>query len=409
MLLTLEKFNFGISFIHWVKTLYSNISSCIINNGHTSNFFKVHRGVRQGDPLSPYLFILVAEIMACKIRYERDVEGVTVKHKEIKILQYADDTSGILKNINSAKRFLQLVKEFGQYSGLILNEEKTEGMWLGSNRFNNTKPLGILWQDRPLRVLGVHFSYDQEACDKLNFIEKIDKAKRIINMWLGRNLTLYGRAQIIKTFVTSQFLYASSVIHTPVEVIKDINKVIFNFIWRTKTERLKRTVLISKIEDGGLQVPDFQTMLNAARLKWIQKLSQNTEAPWKTILEKYLDNLNIDLNVLLYSNFNMKSIGLEKATLPEFYRELLKLWSETGNTIPVDKTNMVWYNKNICVDGRSLFYKDLFTAGIWYTSDLFQANGETVPFQTWVSRGVGRYNLIKLMGLVKKITKQNII
>ena len=65
---TLALFNFGDSFQRWISTLYTNPESSIMNSGFCTNSFKLSRGVRQGCPLSPYLFILSVEILACKIR-----------------------------------------------------------------------------------------------------------------------------------------------------------------------------------------------------------------------------------------------------------------------------------------------------------------------------------------------------
>ena len=69
---TLESFNFGLSITNWIKLCYQNIESCILNNGWASNFFALERGVRQGCPLSPYIFLLCVEILAERIRMNQE-------------------------------------------------------------------------------------------------------------------------------------------------------------------------------------------------------------------------------------------------------------------------------------------------------------------------------------------------
>ena len=65
---TLSTLNFSQNYIRWIKLLYSNISSCVTNNGYISNYFTLTRGIRQGCPISALFFILVAEILAVNIR-----------------------------------------------------------------------------------------------------------------------------------------------------------------------------------------------------------------------------------------------------------------------------------------------------------------------------------------------------
>ena len=82
----LKYFNFGTSFINWIKLFYKDAQSCIVNNGHMSEFFKIERGVRQGCPLSPYLFILIIEILYKSVQEDNNIKGITMFNREIKIL-----------------------------------------------------------------------------------------------------------------------------------------------------------------------------------------------------------------------------------------------------------------------------------------------------------------------------------
>ena len=79
----LEKLNFGEYFVQWIKTFYTDISNCVLNNGFTTDLFSVRRGVRQGDPLSPLLLILALEMLVCHIRNDQSIKGITVKDEEI--------------------------------------------------------------------------------------------------------------------------------------------------------------------------------------------------------------------------------------------------------------------------------------------------------------------------------------
>ena len=114
-----------------------------MNNGTPSNFFVLERGVRQGDTLSPYLFIVAVETLAIAIRQNAAVRGIVIGKEETKLLQYADDTTAVLADTDLAKVLFELLDLFKDISGLNINSTKTEDMWIGTSKENRTKPLGI--------------------------------------------------------------------------------------------------------------------------------------------------------------------------------------------------------------------------------------------------------------------------
>jgi hypothetical protein len=134
-LLTLKRFGFNDSSVNWVKTMYTDIQTCVINNGWISEMFRNTRGNRQGYPLSALLFVLSVEIMALRIRNNKYIKGFQVKIDEInhniKISQLADDTTLFFNSKTEISLALNEIEIFGSFSGLIMNKDKTEGLWIG--------------------------------------------------------------------------------------------------------------------------------------------------------------------------------------------------------------------------------------------------------------------------------------
>ena len=119
-------FNFSAVLNKGNKTFYPNIESYVINNGLTSNYFTLARGVRQGDRLSPYLFLLVIETLAISISKNTEIEGIKIGNKT-KVLQYADDTTAVVSNLDSANALFQQLDLFKNLCRLEINSSKTEG------------------------------------------------------------------------------------------------------------------------------------------------------------------------------------------------------------------------------------------------------------------------------------------
>ena len=95
-----------------------------MNNGYTTAPFKIFRGVRQGDPLSPYLFIICLEILSINIRLNKDIHGIMVGNEEIKLEMFADDMTAFLRDRASLDTLLNMVDSFK------INFERTEVLFL---------------------------------------------------------------------------------------------------------------------------------------------------------------------------------------------------------------------------------------------------------------------------------------
>ena len=119
-------------------------------------------------------------------------------------------------------------------------------MWLGCWKNNTETPFGFRWPRDPIKALGVFFCYDLNKSNELNFAEKIRTLEKTLNSWKRRNLTLYGKINIVKTLGLSKLIYNTSVLVIPGRFIKEIETLIFNFIWDGKPAKIKKSTIIGE-------------------------------------------------------------------------------------------------------------------------------------------------------------------
>lgn len=127
---SLIKFGLGNFFTNAIKTLYKNCNSSIKLFGGTSSRFNLSRGTRQGCPVSPYLFLIISQLLANHIKTST-IKGMSINDRELIINQLADDTTLFLRNENQIPVPINVTEEFSKASGVYLNVKKCETAYGG--------------------------------------------------------------------------------------------------------------------------------------------------------------------------------------------------------------------------------------------------------------------------------------
>ena len=354
--------------------------------------------MRQGDPLSPYLFVTAVEILAIAVRNQENIKGININGLETKLLQFADDTTAVLSDLNSARALFKLLESFEKVSGLKLNVTKTEAMWIGSLRNCEEEPLGVKWQ-KCVKFLGIFITYDIQLLVEKNFKQRLKKVKNTLNLWKWRGLSIYGKVNIIKTLLLPKMIYPSSVLSTPSEVIKEFNTMVFQFLWNGN-DKVTRRATYAPYELGGLKMIDYENMIKALRLSWLKRIVDiDCSGFWKSYLRLLLTNQGGFF--LIECNYDVKKLDISSP----FYYELLLWWSELRDIAdPVNNHRyIIWNNKEILIERKSVFYRQYFDHGIKYTKDLLFGKTNIASFNAVKRQGLTKSNFLTCTGLRQSI------
>jgi len=173
-----------------------------------------------------------------------------------------------------------------------------------------------------------------------------------VSWWKGRGVTIYGRVQINNSLLLPTLIYIASVFPILEQVIKEVNNIIYNFLWRVP-DSVIRSAVINDYENGGLKVLDFETLVKSLRLAWLKRLFKEEDAGWKCYLRYLLKSFGGVF--LLQCDFDPKDYEIDN----RFYYELIQFWAEFRNSFSEQdgKTFIIWNNKNIRINGKPVSYK----------------------------------------------------
>ena len=315
---TLAKLGFGPSFCQWVSLFHNNVFSRIICHGKLTDPVFLGRGVRQGCPLSPLLYVLISEVLSTQIRNCPDIIGFrlpSVGGLHFKISQYADDATNFVKTERSLHHLLHVVHTYERGSGAKLNTAKSEAMWLGSWRANGATPYGLKWVSK-MKILGVFFGTGLVSVDQDNRKPKLDKLKSALNLCSSRRLSFVGRSLILNVLGASRFWHVAKILIPPGWVIDSYKSITCPFIWRGKMECISREQLCAPLSKGGLNIVDFSVKCTFLRSSNLASLRDSFDSEKWHFLACYF----LGRRLLKYdSRFSFSSNTVPSSSMPSCY------------------------------------------------------------------------------------------
>lgn len=374
----LNLFNFGENFVSWVRLLHRGTELAIINNGFTSHWFTPSRGLQQGCPASAPIFALVVEILALQVRQSNDIRGISISGETFKISQYCDDTTIFVKDYRSAEVVLRTVEDFGMMSGLELNMNKCEFMWLGKMKCSQQSVCGVTPADK-VKILGVWFSAIHD-CTAINMNPVVNKIKKTLDRWGQRDLTIKGKITVAKSLVLSQLVYVMSAIQIPKPSLDMIQSHVMKFVWRGRPPKVAKRTICQTIEKGGLACPDVVVAYHASRAFWFVRLCKLEHVSFVKVFQARAQAMLKDIAGMNYGKEWIKS-----RLVAPFYKDVLAWFREacpvkepsTGGEV---RGQYIWNNVAILVDGKTLFSRYMSRRGVNLIDDLLDENGRFLSY-----------------------------
>jgi hypothetical protein len=281
---TLRMKGFSVEWRALINSFVSGGSVAIKVNDDVGKCFQPLKGLRQGDPLSPMLFNIVADMLAIMIeRAKMDglIEGVVPHLVDggLSILQYADDTILFMEHdLLKATNLKLIISAFEQLSGLKINFHKSELFCFGEahNEVHAyTELFGCGQGQFPMRYLGIPVHFRRLTIAEWKLVE--ERLQKRLSSWKGKLLSIGGRLILINSVLTNLVLHMVSFFLLPKGVLRKLDYYRSRFFWQGDNENKKYrltkwSVVCCPKYQGGLGIHDIEVNNSALLGKWLFRL-----------------------------------------------------------------------------------------------------------------------------------------
>ncbi|XP_015946638.1 uncharacterized protein LOC107471660 [Arachis duranensis] len=372
----LRAFGFNLYWIELLMKCVRQVSYKIKINGLLSSTIEPQRELRQGDPLSPYLFIIAAEIFTIlmdKAREEGRISGVKIAPTApaISHLLFAYDC--IIFSKDSEEEIFQLINILNMYtaaSGQRINLDKF-GITFGNqisirSRVDIKEILGLSAWDRPGKYLGLPAHWGRSKNRALSWIE--DKVVDKLGGWEQKLLNQSGKEVLIKSIIQAIPAYAMNVVLFPKGFCQCLSKRIAKFWWASSDKergihwKSWDKICVSK-KDGGIGFKDLysQNIAHLAKQAW--RILDNPNAIWVQVLKAiYYPNKDFkDVKAGKAASWMWKSIIQGRDFLLRNGRWLIG----NGSKVRIEEDRWIMnMDKNVIIRNNDIkFVKDLIVEG----------------------------------------------
>ena len=293
-------------FINLFNLMYYDQMVDIILNNDKSGSYQIKNGVKQGDALSCILFIICMEPLIKNILNDDSIKSINTLTP--KVVAYADDIACMIKpDITSLNGVFKQYERLSEVSGLKLNADKTEIIAKGGPRLFKVDYMHQTYTIIPkdnIKINGLIIGYDVDKCRDLNIRKMYNAIETQLRQWSSRGLSLIGKIQIYKTFGLSQLLYIGSVLMINKVEEKQIDELVYRFLWNNDMgknkapDRIKRLILKRPIKKLGFGMIDFKEVIKSIRIKTILRLLNQSGHPLGTIIRNNINNSRVKIRVL---------------------------------------------------------------------------------------------------------------